>query len=176
MNVVWSEVTGLCGFWDGSCETGQALPKILGGTPIHTKSGRVRCRNSLDAELGGCGMLMENLCPGIDKSTREQSSMLWLCLSLSHNCIFSVECCSRGRNVTKPSSSILWYVGGLWLGCATLCDCVSSREEGQVIKKSNGRDQQARNRFWQSDFLRQRSATFLARGQWRENCTGRSGA
>ena len=21
-NVVWSEVTGLCGFWDGSCERG----------------------------------------------------------------------------------------------------------------------------------------------------------
>ena len=76
MNVVWSEVTGLCGFWDGSCENGtcgagimiQALTKILGGTPIHTKCGRVRCRNALDAELGGCGMLMENLSQWVDKS------------------------------------------------------------------------------------------------------------
>ena len=74
MNVVWSEVTSLCGFWDGSCENGtcgagimiQALTKILGGTPIHTKCGRVRCRNSLDAELGGCGMLMENLSQWIE--------------------------------------------------------------------------------------------------------------
>ena len=73
MNVVWSEVTGLCGFWDGSCENGtcgagimiQALTKIPGGTPIHTK-------------CGGCGVGMpwmpnwaaavENLSQWVDKS------------------------------------------------------------------------------------------------------------
>ena len=71
VNVVWSEVTGLCGFWDGSCENGQELTKTLGRTPINTKCGRVRCRPSLDAELGGCGMLMENLSQWIDTSLCE---------------------------------------------------------------------------------------------------------
>ena len=80
VNVVWSEVTS----WDGSCENGtcgagimiQALTKILGGTPIHTKCGRVRCRNALDAELGGCGMLMENLSQWVDKSLCVQQMTL----------------------------------------------------------------------------------------------------
>ena len=35
---------------------------------VHTKCGPVRGRNSLDAELGGCGMLMENLSQWIDTS------------------------------------------------------------------------------------------------------------
>ena len=58
-NVVWSEVTGLCGFQDGSRENGtfgagiliQAFTRTLGWAPVHTKSGPVRGRNSLDAEL-----------------------------------------------------------------------------------------------------------------------------
>ena len=65
-NVVWSEVTSLCDFWDGSCESGtcgagimiQAFTKNLGWAPYPLKM-RPQC-NSLDAELGGCGMLMEN--------------------------------------------------------------------------------------------------------------------
>ena len=66
-NVVWYEVTGLCGFWDGSCESGtcgagvmiQAFTETLGWALIHKKCGPVLGRNYLDAELCGCGMLME---------------------------------------------------------------------------------------------------------------------
>ena len=39
----------------------QAFTETLGWDPIHKKCGPVRGRNSLDAELGGCGMLMDNL-------------------------------------------------------------------------------------------------------------------
>ena len=45
-NVVWSEVIGLCGFWDGRCENGtcgggimiHAFTKTLGSAPVHKKS------------------------------------------------------------------------------------------------------------------------------------------
>ena len=56
-SVVWSEVTGLCGFWDGSCgcENGtcgagiviQAITKTLGWAPMHEKCGLVLGRNSM---------------------------------------------------------------------------------------------------------------------------------
>ena len=39
----------------------QVFNKTLGWVPIHRKCGLVRGRSSLDAELGGCGMLMEIL-------------------------------------------------------------------------------------------------------------------
>ena len=71
-NVVWSEVTHLCGFSDGSCERGtssaglmiQVFTKTLGWPPIHEKCGSVLGRNSLD--------LMVNLSQWIDKSLHEQ--------------------------------------------------------------------------------------------------------
>ena len=46
----------------------QAFMNGLGWAPIHKKCGPVQGQNSLDAELGGCGMLMENLRQWIDKS------------------------------------------------------------------------------------------------------------
>ena len=73
----WSGVTSQCGFWDGSCESGtcgdgvmiQAFTKTLGWAPVlKKKNGPVLGRNSLDAEVGGCGMLMEILSQWIDKS------------------------------------------------------------------------------------------------------------
>ena len=78
-NVVWSEVTGLCGFWDGSCEDGtceagimiQVFTKTLGWVPIHKKCGLVGGRNSLDAELSSCDILIENLNQRINKSLHE---------------------------------------------------------------------------------------------------------
>ena len=70
--------TGLCGFRDGSCDNEkcgagimiQVFAKTLGWIPIHTKCGHVTGQNSLDAELGGRGMLLESLRPWIDKSVR----------------------------------------------------------------------------------------------------------
>ena len=49
-NVVWSEVLGLCGFWDGCCENGtcgagttiQVFTETLGWALIHKKCGPVR--------------------------------------------------------------------------------------------------------------------------------------
>ena len=68
-NVVWSEVTGLCGFRDGSCESGTCGAGTVIRVPIHKKCGPVRGRSSLDAELGGCGLLIEILNQWINKNT-----------------------------------------------------------------------------------------------------------
>ena len=76
--IVWSEVTGLCGFWDGSCANGNcgagifimACSDLQGWSPIYKKCGPVPGINSLDAELGGCGMLTDNMCQWIDKYMR----------------------------------------------------------------------------------------------------------
>ena len=46
----------------------QAFTKTLDWVPVYKKCGPVTGRNSLDAELGGCGLLLENLRPWIDKS------------------------------------------------------------------------------------------------------------
>ena len=65
--VVWSEATGLCGFWAGSCENGTCGAGIMiqvftkTWVSIHKRCAPTRGRNSLDAELGGCGLLMDNL-------------------------------------------------------------------------------------------------------------------
>ena len=61
-HVVWSEVIGLCGFWDGSCDNGKcvastmimACSEVLGRFPIYKKCGPVVGQNFLGAELGGC--------------------------------------------------------------------------------------------------------------------------
>ena len=74
--VVWSEVIGLCGFWDGSCDncgTGfliMACSDLQGWFPFYKKCGLVPGQNSLDAELRRCGMLTDNLCQWIDKCVR----------------------------------------------------------------------------------------------------------
>ena len=68
-NVVWLEVTGLCGLWDGSSDIGNcaagimimACSEVLGWFHIYKKCGPVVGQSSLDAGLGGCGMLTDNL-------------------------------------------------------------------------------------------------------------------
>ena len=68
-HVVWSEVASLRGFWDGSCDDGkggagimiQAFTESLGWVPSCKKFWLVTGQNSLAAELGGCGMLLENV-------------------------------------------------------------------------------------------------------------------
>ena len=45
-----------------------AFTKTLGWVPICKKCWAVTGQNSLDAELGGCGMQLENLRPWIDNS------------------------------------------------------------------------------------------------------------
>ena len=64
----WTSVTGICGFWDGSCTekvcgagiTVSFFKQGLGWVIRYKKCGPVKSSNSLDAELGGCVMLIES--------------------------------------------------------------------------------------------------------------------
>ena len=72
------EVTGICGFWDGSCNDkicGAGITILLftqgtGWVTIYKKCGPVPGTNSLDAELGGCAMLIESLDMWLRKSRK----------------------------------------------------------------------------------------------------------
>ena len=65
-----TNVTGLCGFgWAGDVTTAVA-GVVLGPTRLvyfSHQCGPVPRSSSLDAEMGGCGMLMNNLRQWIDK-------------------------------------------------------------------------------------------------------------
>ena len=73
--IAWPEVTGLCGFWAGSCDNGNcdrgivimAYSDLHGWLTFYKKCGPVPLNNSLDAEMGGCGMLTDHLRQWIDK-------------------------------------------------------------------------------------------------------------
>ena len=70
-------VSGTVACENGRCGGGQmvqAFTKTLGLARIHKKCGLVMGRNSLDAELGGCGMLMESSSQWIDKCWHELRS------------------------------------------------------------------------------------------------------
>ena len=62
-HVVWSEVTGLGGFWDGRCDKGNcgagtfimARSDLQGWSPIYKKCGPLPGINSLDGELAERG-------------------------------------------------------------------------------------------------------------------------
>ena len=77
--ITWPEATGLCGFWHGSCDNGNcgsgivimACSDLHGWSTFYKKCGPVPGVDSLDAELGGCGMLMDNLCHWIDNCVRQ---------------------------------------------------------------------------------------------------------
>ena len=76
--IVRPEVTGLCRFWDGSCDNGNCVSGIVimafsdqhGCSTFYKKCGPVPGNNSLDAEMGGCGMLVDNSRQWIDKCVR----------------------------------------------------------------------------------------------------------
>ena len=65
----WTKATGMCGFWDGSCNdkvcgagiTISIFRQELGGVMRYKKCGLVERSNSLDAGLGGCAMQIESL-------------------------------------------------------------------------------------------------------------------
>ena len=67
--IEWAEITGICGFWDGSCNDktcGAGITILLfsqetGWVTRYKKRGPVPGTNSPDAELGGCAMLIESL-------------------------------------------------------------------------------------------------------------------
>ena len=67
--IYWSEVKGICGFWDGSCNDnicGAGVIVLLFSPKTGWITIQKKCRPapgtySLDAEFGGCAMLIENL-------------------------------------------------------------------------------------------------------------------
>ena len=122
-HVGWSQVTGLCGFWDGRCENGtcgagimiQIFTKALGWVPIHQKN----------VALCGVGILlmpiwaaavrcwkMESV--GGQKSECTLYDVVALRLSLAKMFFFGGMPCTRVDRY-RPG---LWLDGGLWLGCA----------------------------------------------------------
>ena len=67
--IAWPEVTGLCGSWDGSSDNGNcgggtvimACSDPHGWFTFYKKCGPAPGNNSLDAEMGGSGMLMDHV-------------------------------------------------------------------------------------------------------------------
>ena len=136
VHVAWSEVTGLCGFWDDSCDNGkcgagiviQAFTESLGWVSTYKKCGPVTGRSSLDAELGGCGMLLENLRRWINKKRALTTRHCSLAVDMSPLCkiaFFRWHALHAGWTVTEPSTPPLcwWHaarvcgqqrIGNLW--------------------------------------------------------------
>ena len=119
-NVAWSEVTGLCGFWDGSCERGvcgagiliQVFTQALGWVTINRKCGPVPGQNSQDAGMGGCAMLMSNLIQWVDICTNER----WVLSGFSPaRCIFRRNALHAGAPLPSPPHPRL----SLWVACGS---------------------------------------------------------
>ena len=72
------EVTGVCGFWDGTFDNDRrergivlvAFSEPHGWFPFYKKCGLVPGNRSMDAEMGGCGMLIDNLQQWVKKYAR----------------------------------------------------------------------------------------------------------
>ena len=76
--IAWQEVTGVCGFWNGSYDNGKcgggivlmAFSESHGWSTFYKKCGPVPGNSSLDAEIAGCGMLIDNLNQWMEKCAR----------------------------------------------------------------------------------------------------------
>ena len=72
------EVTGVCGFWDGSNDNGKcgrgialmAFSEPHGWFTYYKKSSLALGNSSLDAEMGGFGMLIDNFQQWMEKCVR----------------------------------------------------------------------------------------------------------
>ena len=71
---------------------------------FYKKCGPLPRNRSLDAEMGGCGMLMNNLRQWIDKCVRQKAREFPDCcgVCLFPTMHFSETCVARGLTVTKP--------------------------------------------------------------------------
>ena len=73
--IAGQEVLGICGFWDGMFDNGKcgcgivlmAFSVLHGWFSFYKKCGPVPGNSSMDAEMGGCGMLIDNLQPWMVK-------------------------------------------------------------------------------------------------------------
>ena len=86
----------------------------LGMATIHKKCGPVPGQNSLDAEIGGCAMLMDNLHKWVTKRVNGHYVLQWCLLPI---CMlhFSEECSTRVLWVSG-GSGVRWFEvrGGVW--------------------------------------------------------------
>ena len=68
-HMTWRDVLGICGFWDGCFDIGKCgrciflmvFSELHGWFPFNKKCGPVPGNSSMDAEMGGCGMLIDIL-------------------------------------------------------------------------------------------------------------------
>ena len=87
--LVWSEVSGLCGFSDGRrrygvCGAGMLIKiftRTLGLARIYKKCLPVPGKNFLDAQIAHCSMLIESLKKWVDKCVNVQSVPSWCLVS-----------------------------------------------------------------------------------------------
>ena len=142
-HVAWSEVTGLCVFWDGSCDEGkcgaglvsQPSTKTLGWVHVHKK--KMWAGNA--SEFPGCRIwrlwhVVEKFASWIDKSMREQRTrIIAVDVSLLYSCIFRCAV-HANRPLPSPSNPGLWLEGGLWLRCPRLdIDSIVASRLKQVL-------------------------------------------
>ena len=102
------------------------------GPYLQKKSGPVTGQNSLDAELGGCGMLLTCV-PGSTRACVNNEHQ-WMCLSFT-KCIFRWNALQAGGPLPSPPTRPV--VCG-WL-VARVCEALWSWG-GQVVDVSNGID------------------------------------
>ena len=76
--IAWHEVLGICGIWDGTFDNGKCGGCIVlmaflephGCFPFFKRCGSVLGNSSMDAEMGGSGMLIDNLRQWLEKCAR----------------------------------------------------------------------------------------------------------
>ena len=82
--IAWQEVTGVCGFWDGSNDNGKcgggivlmAFSEPHGWFTFYKQCGPAPGNSSLDAEMGGCGMLIDNVHQWMEKCARKKRAVV----------------------------------------------------------------------------------------------------
>ena len=73
--IVWQDVRGMCGFWEGSCRaigSGERMwekmfSRALGWHTVNNKCEHVPKKNALDVEISGCEILIECMGEWIDR-------------------------------------------------------------------------------------------------------------
>ena len=90
------------------------LHRLWGWATIHKKCGPVSGMNSLDAEIAGCSMLIENWKKWVDKCVYVHQVSPW-CLSPLCMVHLSLECFARKLTVTEP------HTLASFCGCLVVC-------------------------------------------------------
>ena len=133
---------------------------------IYNKCGPVPGQNSLDAEIGGCAFLVNNLSQWIDKCMSERHVLS----GLSPHKSFPEECLARAWTVTDTSAS--WYVGGLRLE-ASWCRVV--KEECQEFSLSDDIETSVASRAGGVVWLGSGTLPSLPTAHWKKHFTVRCG-